>query len=371
MAQAFSIPGGPSKGTSLESANARDIAFWQDRISTGLEKDPNKQYADKDRAWLAAAKAELDRRAAGGAPAAAPRRDTPASGTPVARTAIQRRPTTDVAAGYRDSAAASGALQEAAAMGHLVSPATVVGELPAGTVLAISQVVVGVDEETYGLPGGKRGLAKVALDKISAAAGVSWDPERSGRLDDGRDPHYCHFRAVGHYRSFDGAQQTISGEVELDARDGGPLHQEITEKAARANRNDGGASQLLELRKFLLRHAESKARNRAIRSLGLRTSYTPEELSKPFLVAKVMFTGHSEDPVTRAAFAAATADAFLGSRRALYPAPAQLPARRAGHAPPPIGASRDRWDDDAYDTSGVDAGPDPDELAAADAAGGY
>lgn len=366
----FSIPGGKSKGTPLEAANAQDIGYWMDRLKADLEANPAKNYADRDRQWLAAAKAELDRRAAGGAQA--PRRDTPAQGMPAqaAPRAIQRRATTDVASGYRDSAAASSALVDAAALGHLVSPATVVGELPAGTVLAISQVVVGVDEETYQLPGGKRGLAKVALDKIAAAAGISWDPQQSGRQDDGSDPHYCHYRAVAHYRAFDGAMQTVSGEVELDARAGGPLEQEIKEKAARANRNDGGASQLLELRKFLLRHAESKAKNRAIRSLGLRTSYAPEELSKPFMVAKVMFTGHSDDPVIKQAFAAATADAFLGSRRALYPA-AALPSRRVGHAPPQVGASRDRWDDDAYDTAGVDAGPDPDELAAADAAGGY
>jgi hypothetical protein len=364
MAQ-FSIPGGKSKGTPLEAADSRDIEYWLGRLKGDLEANPAKQYADRDRQWITAAQAELDRRAAGGA--AAPRRNTPPAGTPAPRAAIQRRATTDVASGYRDSAAASGALMDAAALGHLVSPATVVGELPAGTVLAISQVVVGVDEETYQLPGGKRGLAKVALDKIAAAAGVSWDPQQSGRLDDGSDPHYCHYRAVGRYRAFDGAEMVVNGEVELDARDGGPLHQEIREKAERAKRSDGGAGQLLELRKFLLRHAESKAKNRAIRSLGLRTSYAPEELAKPFMVAKVMFTGHSEDPVIKAAFAAATADAFLGSRRALYPA-AALPSRRVGHAPPQVGASRDRWDD-AYDTEGVDPVPDPDELAAADAAG--
>lgn len=320
---AFVIPGGNSKGTPIGEAQVKDLEYWVGRLNTDLEANPGKNFADRDRSWLAAARAELERRRSGGAPAApgsSPRAATPPQGT---RAPLARREVAGLAASYRQGMEANKALHQAAEVAHLVSPATTVGELPAGCVLALSQVVVSAgDEDTYGVSG-KRGLLKHSLDRIAGAAGISWDALASGRLDDGSDPHYCHFRAVGSYRAFDGARVAISGEVEIDLRDGSP--QIESEK------------QLAQARKFILRHAESKAKNRAIRSLGVKTSYKAEELTKPFVVAKVMFTGHSEDPVIRREFARATATAFLSGTGALYPA-AALPVRAVsgGHAPPPV-----------------------------------
>lgn len=345
---AFVIPGGNSKGTPISEAQVKDLEYWVGRLNTDLEANPGKNFADRDRSWLAAARAELERRRSGGAPASpgsSPRAATPPQGT---RAPLARREVAGLAASYRQGMEANKALHQAAEVAHLVSPATAVGELPAGTVLALSQVVVGVEEETYPLPAGKRGLGKVALDKLAAAAGISWDALASGRLDDGSDPHYCHFRAVGSYRSFDGSRLSLSGEVEIDLRVGSPQVEEMITKAAGKERGVAD-KQILEARKFILRHAESKARNRAVRCLGLRTSYTPAELQKPFVVAKVMFTGHSEDPEIKREFARATATAFLSGTSALYPN--ALPARSSsrGHAPPSV------EEREAYDTEGESA----------------
>lgn len=348
---AFVIPGGQSKGTPIDAAEVKDLDYWLGRLSKDLAENPAKNYADRDRAWIAAAKAEIERRKGGGAaaaPGSSPRAATPPTGTQSPRGgAITRRQVEGIAASYREGMAANDALRKAMEQAHLVSPATTVGELPAGTVLALSQVVIG-EEETYSLPGGKRGLAKVALDRIAAAAGISWDPTSSGRQDNGSDPHYCHYRAVGSYRSFDGSRLSLFGEVEMDLREGSP---QLDEMRAKASNSDRGSAdkQILEVRKFILRHAESKAKNRAIRALGLRTSYTQSDLAKPFCVAKVMFTGHSEDPEIKRVFALATANAFLAGTGALYPA--ALPARSSarGHAPPPV------EERETYDATGESA----------------
>lgn len=252
-------------------------------------------------------------------------------------------------------------LREAAANFHLVSPAPTAGELPEGCVVVFSPILIDVEHETYAIPGdsSKRGLSKVALDRIAGAAAVGWMPELSRRLDDGSDPHYCHYKAVGRVRHFDGSVLPIQGEKEMDLREGSPQVRSLIEKSAKKAKRENKAlneaqaraigeeksfNQVNEMRLHILAHAETKARLRAIRSIGVRTSYGVEELERPFVVARVMFTGRSEDPELRRMFASKIADSFLGGTAALFGAPpttaAALPAPVAVagslHAPPPV-----------------------------------
>lgn len=358
MSSALKVPFGRAKGMTIGEAESADLQWVRDKIAEKLAEDPGKAYADKDRAFISAVDAELARR--GGAPApatgAAPARQRPPAQRQPAQMTVAPRGEMSVVGGFADAARASAAIQEAAATMHLVSPAPVVASLPEGCEIAISAIRIDVEAETYRLAG-KVGLGKVALDRIAAAAGITWDPGQSGRLDDGSDPHYCHYRAVAHYLAFDGQAMTLQGEVEIDARDGSPQIEEIEEKARGANRDP--RKQILELRKFLLRHAESKAKNRAVRSLGVRTSYDPKELTKPFAVARIMFTGRSADPEIRRMFAARTADNFLGARAALYggalPAPRAMQARAAiaplAHPPPPMAQVVDTYGEEYGDYS--------------------
>src|SRR5690606_22200519 len=91
----------------------------------------------------------------------------------------------------------------------------------------------------------------------------------------------------------------------------------------------------------------TKARLRAIRSIGLRPAYTVEDLAKPFVVARLMWTGESDDPELRRTFAVMQAQRMLGGVQALYgqapaptPAPAQAgPVAPARMPPPPVGSS--------------------------------
>jgi hypothetical protein len=327
-------------------------------LKIGREKIPTpvSEVSDDDLEWYAnecrnenlraIAQHEIDRRNGGPGPDDGPRgfgERPPQTSTALARQNVDAA-IAEVSGTFRSAERATMALQRASEIGHLVSPAPACGSIPEGCALAISAVLVDVEKETYELQG-KRGLGKVALDKIAGAAGISWDPLLSRRLDNGADPYYCHYKAVGRVRDYDGTVRILQGEVEIDAREGSPQVDEIRTKADRRakrdNReNDGGASQILELRKFLLRHAESKAKNRAIRSLGVRTSFDRKELEKPFVVAKIQFTGETSDPELKPIFAKSIADSFTNANQALFGPPLALPqaSSEVAHAPPPVGS---------------------------------
>lgn len=220
--------------------------------------------------------------------------------------AIARTDLSRIAGSVSNARDVGARLREAAESAHLISPATACDLLPEGCSVAFSIVLVD-KRDTYKIPGQSTlGLSKQALDRIAAAAGISWDPHLSARRDDGRDPRYCAYRAVGYVREFDGRIRTLTGEVAIDLRPGSP------EAAAMSQ------DQIKQTGRFLLRHAESKAKNRVIRSLGLRNGYTEDELNIPFIVVKAMFTGETNDPVLRREFGRLTAVAFLGGTASLY-----------------------------------------------------
>lgn len=203
-------------------------------------------------------------------------------------------------------------LQRAGKECHLISPATTCPSLPEGFEVATQVVLVDVANETYayGEAYGKRCLGKTALDRIAAAAGISWS---STRTDDRRHPYYCEFVAYGQYRQFDNTSVQISGGKTLDLRDG-------SLEAAALKPGDLG-----QKRRRITALCETMARLRAVRSLGIRAAYAPDELARPFCVARIVFTGRTSDPELRRAFALMGAQAALGAARTLYGPPPMLP----------------------------------------------
>lgn len=210
-------------------------------------------------------------------------------------------------------------IKRALATGHYMGAATSCSTLPHGCEVAFSAVKIDPTRETYPLPvGSKRGIGKTALNRIAKAIGVDWDTRLSHRTDDGKDSCFASFKAVGHYRDFDGTWRTIEGEKQMDLRDG-------SERARTMK-----AGELSETRKFIAEHAETKAKLRAIRSIGIETSYDPGFYDDPIICARLIFTGRSDNPEIQARFADMIAAAMLGNTNLLYgEAPRALPTQLA------------------------------------------
>lgn len=296
---------------------------------------------------------------------------TDSTNTGLARMAETKRVLSMSTGTFREPTEIASYFEKAQEVGHFVSPATVAPRPPEGCAVVVSGVLVDQEEirailewkpsreeryppyalykETYKIPGGNKvGLGKVVLDKIAGAAGISWGGPREGRTDDGSDPHYVSYRAVGTFRDLGGQIRTIEADKEIDLRDGSALCEEMRGRGKDADKD----KELRQARLNILSLAQSKARNRVVRAMGLRTSYEPKDLLKPFLVARLQFTGQTEDPELRRQFATMNAASMLMGTQALYgPAPASA-LRLAG--PPPVGESKVDPDD-----VGKDDGPPP------------
>lgn len=168
-------------------------------------------------------------------------------------------------------------------------------------------------------------LTKVALDRITGAAGINWDLILSGRLDDRSEPDYCLFRAVGTMKDFDGTVRQIGAERDIDLRNGSPTIKGWSEK------------RLKKAREYLHPMTESKARNRAIRqALAIRGKYRISDLRKPFVVPRLVFdVNRIEDPETRRQVTLEIAREARGATTMLYGPGHGQPPPPALTAPPP------------------------------------
>ncbi len=222
-------------------------------------------------------------------------------------------------------------LKECESKMNLIAPATRVGALPPGCGVSLSVLRVDPDPDNgdvYPVDGGKLALSKVVLDRLGAAVGVSWDPKESKRTDPGDHPHYWMYKSAGSYRQYDGSLTGIQNEYEFDVRDG----------SSRANEAKSDKA-LATLRKFGLARAISGARCRALADIGIKRSYKKEELQKPFVIARLHFDGHTDDPELKRIFAAQTSAAMLGGGNVLFgqpeAAPSALPANVVDAEPEP------------------------------------
>jgi len=220
---------------------------------------------------------------------------------------------------------------------NLVQPGGAIGgDLPLLHAAGISFVFVD-QNETYRIPGRSQvGIGKNALDRIAAAAGVRWNPHLCGLLvGNSSDPNMVEFQAVGTILQLDGTERMITAVKRIDLRADKSLPiekwgsdaQEIARQAARDKREPW--PQILQQRQHILSLAESKAKNRAIRSLGVRTAYEPSELAKGFAVLRLQFTGRSEDPEVEREVSMMIARRALGGSAMLFGTPsagALLPA---------------------------------------------
>lgn len=301
----ITIPGGPDKGKTVTECADKTLLYW---AASGRNEGLRNACADE----LVKRGVQPPERST----QTDERRETPTGGRPTQ--SLARQADGNLIEGtFTNAKDATAALQRAEEDFHLVSPATVCGNLPEGCEVTLAMVAIDPNDKNLYKVGGKIGLDRVALAKIAQAAGVTVTQSR--RTDNALHPHYCAWMVEIAYRLFDGSVVRRQGSVEIDCRaPGGAAYVEIVEKAAKADPPRSPDQQLLELRKFLTRHAESKALNRAIAAMGIRRSYTSEELKKPFMVARVMFTGRSNDPEARREFRQHIATSFLNGTAQLY-----------------------------------------------------
>lgn len=228
---------------------------------------------------------------------------------------------------------------------NVLAPRTHMDGLPAGTRLAITEVMVNPDKnagEVFPIAGGQLLIGKPKLDAISAGAGISWLEEK--RTDPNTHPHYVEMFVRGKVTDFDGTVREITGTKAIDLREdaGGGIpgkdYDEIVTKARGARTPRDPSGQLMEARKFIHEIAASKAKNRAIASaLGIKRSYTREQLGRPFVIPKlVLDTNHpAAQDVVLANLSGATA-ALYGAKHNTAVVDAEFEeAAPAPQLPPP------------------------------------
>jgi len=214
-------------------------------------------------------------------------------------------------------------LAEYAAKFHLVSPATSCGYLPPGCMVQFSFVKVDPDpknKEVYPIQGSSDlGLGKNALNRIGAAASIKWPPSQFAPRDP-EAPNRCACTVTALWQHFDGSPMPLSAYYEEDLGDGSAAYDlmytryeiamERWEKGGKRDREPSHPKmELLKKRHDLALNCETKARNRLIRTIGLKTSYSPKELEKAFAVARL------HNPAEAAALFERAMDAMFGQDR--------------------------------------------------------
>lgn len=201
-----------------------------------------------------------------------------------------------------------------------------------------------LDKEVYVIQKGYEGFngrpgrpdalefTKIGVLKLCDMLGVSWDDEKSRRIDDGKDPMEIVYKAVGYRIDYQGRRQQIEGIfcVNLDAiRDEMINNKTEMAKSYMAKRQtpaewnkvpakwkkaieDNQVAELIEsetraemLKKRLKRYelAETGAKLRAVRSKGFRTTYTAKELEKDFVDIRMVELGGTPEALNKAGMA--------------------------------------------------------------------
>ncbi|RLE28291.1 MAG: hypothetical protein DRJ65_00250 [Acidobacteria bacterium] len=203
---------------------------------------------------------------------------------------------------------------------NLVTPVCAIDQLPPMTRISVQVVVVDPEDDIYAISSGKFALTKNALNRIAAAANVSWIPERSGQVDNWNDPRRVKYRAVGTIQDFNGRERVISGEKEIDLRGDaddpdswGKELASIIQSAERQSRDPMG--QIRQERLHIISFAETKAKLRALReALAIKQGTTKEKICRPWVVPTLVADYDTSDPEIKRILVAQR----LGAQSALY-----------------------------------------------------
>jgi len=180
----------------------------------------------------------------------------------------------------------------------------------------------------------KFSLSKAPIERIAMAAGA--DVLQVLRTDDRTDPHYCECSALVSIPDVGtGRSRRVQGTAEIDLREGSALCEKMArenEKAyqarlARAEREGWSKKptksdprvRVGEMRATIVRRCETAAILRAYRrGFGIKSHYTYDELARPFLVLRLVESGHCDDPEARKAYTQMALARMAGASDALF-----------------------------------------------------
>ena len=137
---------------------------------------------------------------------------------------------------------------------------------------------------------GKLALSKIGLLKLADAAGIRWGKTELERFEDGSFSAYV----TAEKQDPDGTWRKYPGSYYWD------VTQRLADIAAPSTSR--GQSESRMIRTFSAQRAETGAMSRAIRAIvGIKATYTVNDLRKPFVVARVSFNPFN-DPMIRDAY---------------------------------------------------------------------
>lgn len=246
---------------------------------------------------------------------------------------LERKPTwtewafKNVAGMYSDAGAAAARLRGAAGHGCRIVGGVSVMPLPLGhevcvTVVPIEQTALyPINPHARALMRGEEAIAKLKkedrdemprwgigksiINTLAMAVSVEW--LKIQRMDNGSDPYYCEVQAWGRYKQVDGTYRPITATCDMDFRAG---------SAQLAGKSE---AQIPQLRATIRRKAETGAKLRALReAFGIDHGINDDQIDRPFVISRVVFTGKTDDPALRQIFGLAIAQQHLAATGALF-----------------------------------------------------
>jgi hypothetical protein len=167
--------------------------------------------------------------------------------------------------------------------------------------------------------GQKYAVTRQGLSKLAVAAAIIWSANDTRRTDNRSSRDYVSFQAVGGLKKPDGTYAFMKAEYDLDMLVVEEELVAIHAAAAKKYNKEGRAAadyiessvkrDLIQKRKNKLKLCESGAKDRVIRELlGIRATYTLEQIQKPFVILRIIVRpDYSDKDVKQAMLAAAVA----------------------------------------------------------------
>lgn len=223
-------------------------------------------------------------------------------------------------------------LEDAKTRGAHVLGTLVLQQIPPKHRPTISKVEIDPNlkaKMVYPQKGGGLSLSALSFQRLADAIGIHWQPGSCGRIDAGHDPNLIHYRMVGKVKALDGTWRPIMGDKEIrletviqemtdnyldkaalylnDPKDG-PAFRKAIGADERSRVEDAPVQRwirekvrvdALQIKKHMLARAQTGAMARAVKSLGIRETYTADELKQPFYIPKLVPELDMTDPEDR------------------------------------------------------------------------